>query len=103
MTGKNQSEVCPERRVAARNHVIIENRHQPTTVHLKTYVNDRYKITVHYDRDYGEMFDLQTDPSEVTNLWNNPQHVDLKAELLLKLIHAEMGKEAIPMPRIAVA
>jgi len=83
--------------------VIVENHHQPTTVHLKTYVGERYKITVYYNRDYGELFDLRDDPGEIRNLWNSPEHAKLKTELLLKLLHAELGKEPMWMPRIAVA
>jgi arylsulfatase A-like enzyme len=103
MTGLDQTDVWLGRKEKARDHVIVENHHQPTTVHLKTYVGERYKITVYYNRDYGELFDLRDDPGEVRNLWNSPEHAKLKAELLLKMLHAELGKEPMWMPRIAVA
>ncbi len=32
---------------------------QPTTIWLRTYVDERYKITVYHNRDYGELFDLK--------------------------------------------
>lgn len=38
-----------------------------------------------------------------SNLWDNPDYGKLKAELLLKFIHAEMGNEPLWMPRVAVA
>ncbi|MDO9541188.1 MAG: DUF4976 domain-containing protein, partial [Kiritimatiellia bacterium] len=63
----------------------------------------RYKLTVYYNRPYGELFDLQNDPSELNNLWNDPAHLNLKSRLLLKFIHAEMGKEPLWMPRITSA
>ena len=47
---------------AAREHVIVENRHQPTTLHLKTFINQRYKITLYFNREYGEIYDLLNDP-----------------------------------------
>ncbi len=72
-------------------------------MHLKTYVEDRYKLTVYYRRDYGELFDLATDPGEVDNLWDVPEAQGLKNELIRKLLFAEMGKEPLPMPRIADA
>jgi uncharacterized sulfatase len=103
MTGVNQRDVLLGAKDAARDHVIVENHHQPTTVHLKTYFDGRYKITVYYNRDYGELFDLRDDPGEVRNLWSSPTHVEVKAKLLLKFLHAEMGKEPTWMPRIAVA
>ena len=100
MSGLDQKEVWLGTREKVRDHIIVENRHQPTTIHLKTYVDDRYKITVYFKHDYGGFFDLQEDPGEFNNLWDDPATADLKRALLLKLIHAEMGKEPIWMPRV---
>ncbi|MGC9349597.1 MAG: sulfatase family protein [Anaerolineae bacterium] len=103
MAGVDQSAVWSGEQDAVREHIVVENRHQPTTIHLKTYVNDRYKITVYYGREYGELFDLVNDPDEVHNLWDDPDHAELKAELTMALLQAEMGKEPLWMPRIAGA
>ena len=103
MVGVDQGPVWRGEAVAARDHCIVENRHEPTTIHIKTYVEDRYKLTVYFQRDYGELFDLQEDPGEVANLWHSPAHQELKAELTRKLLFAEMGKEPLWMPRIAGA
>ena len=100
MTGVDQREVWCNERSKARDHIICENHHQPTTVHLKTYVDERYKITVYYNREYGELFDLKEDPNEINNLWDDPEYKDLKSELLLKFLWAEMGKEPMWMPRL---
>ncbi len=103
MTGTDQSEVWKGRAARSREHVIIENRHEPTTIHLKTFVNERYKITVYYNQSYGELFDLRQDPGELNNLWDSPAHAELKADLVMKLLFAEMGKEPLRMPRVAGA
>ncbi len=103
MTGVDQSKVWTGIREKARDHVIVENRHQPTKVFHKTYVGQRYKITTYYNQPYGELFDLEDDPGETNNLWDDPESMQLKNELLLKLIHADMGIEPIWMPRIAGA
>lgn len=103
MVGKNQWDVWTGAIPAVRDHVIVENRHQPTTVHLKTYINERYKITVYYNQTYGELFDLLEDPGETHNRWDDPAFRDLKSDLILKMLHAEMGKEPLWMPRIAIA
>lgn len=103
MTGVDQSKVWMGQSANARDHIICENHHEPTTVHLKTFVDDRYKITVYYNHTYGELFDLQEDPSEHHNLWGDPDCQELKGQLLLKYIWAELGKEPIPMPRISGA
>jgi hypothetical protein len=44
-----------------RDWALVENRHNPTTVHLRTLVSDRFKITVYRNAPYGELFDLQDD------------------------------------------
>ena len=76
---------------------------QPTTVHQRCYVDERYKLTVYYHHDYGELFDLQEDPGEYRNLWDDPDAATLKSRLLLKYVHAELGKEPIWMPRVCGA
>ena len=103
MTGISQKDVWFGTRDTIREHVIVENRHQPTTLFHRTYVDRRYKITVYYGRDYGELFDLESDPGEINNLWDDPGSKDLKAGLLLKFIHAEFGKEPMWMPRVSAA
>jgi len=99
-TGLDQTPVWFGERERLRDHVVVENRHEPDTIHVKTYVDQRYKLTVYYRHDYGELFDLQEDPGEVNNLWDDPGHQDLKHELIRQLLFAEMGKEPVWMPRI---
>ncbi|MBD3241186.1 MAG: sulfatase-like hydrolase/transferase, partial [Chitinivibrionales bacterium] len=103
MTGRSQKEVWCGNAERLRDNVIVENRHQPTTVFHRTLINDRYKLTVYYNRSYGELFDLQEDHGEVTNLWDSPEAQALKSSLLLEFMHATMGTEPLPMPRIAGA
>ena len=100
MTGLDQTPAWFGQQEAVRDHVIVENHHQPTTIHVKTYVDQRYKLTVYYNREYGELFDLETDPDEINNLWDKPEYATLRAELVMKLLHAEMGKEPLWMPRV---
>jgi len=103
MTGVDQTPTWFGEQERTRDHIIVENRHEPDTIHAKTYVDARYKITVYYNRDYGEIFDLQEDPQEINNLWGKPECAELKAELIRKLLFAEMGKEPLWMPRISGA
>jgi uncharacterized sulfatase len=103
MTGLDLRPVLFGQNDRVRDHVLVENRHEPTTIHVKTYIDDRYKLTVYFNRDYGELFDLETDPGEFENLWDSPEHRELKAELTRRLLFAEMGKEPLWMPRVAGA
>lgn len=90
MTGLNQEAVWNGDEAAGRGHVIVENRHQPTTLHLKTFISQRHKLTLYYNRDYGEIYDLENDPDELENLWSDAA---LRAELTEQFLRAEMGKE----------
>ncbi len=103
MAGINQRDVWFGKKDKIREHIIVENRHQPTTIHVKTYVDKRYKITVYYNQEYGELFDLEKDSQEISNLWDKKEYFELKTELITKLLFAEMGKEPLWMPRIACA
>ncbi|MGQ9454462.1 MAG: sulfatase family protein [Armatimonadota bacterium] len=103
MTGIDQSDVWFGKKKSVRTHVVVENRHEPTTVYAVTYVEQRYKITVYYNQDYGELFDLDTDPEEINNLWSDQEFAELKSKMLLKLVHALLGNEPMWMPRVAGA
>lgn len=100
MTGVDQSQVWMGQQSSARDHILCEFRHEATTIHQKTYVDEQYKLTVYYNQTYGELFDLTNDPDELHNRWNDPEYASLKGELMLKFLWAELGKESMPMPRI---
>jgi arylsulfatase A-like enzyme len=49
---------------------------------------DRYKLMhFYYDIDEWEMYDLEKDPNEMTNIYDDPEYADVKAELHEKLIN----------------
>ena len=103
MQGVNQLDVWCGQQDAARDHALVENRHNPTTVHLRTLITDRYKITIYRNASYGELFDLEADPREHCNRWDDPAYAGVKAELLLKSVQAEIQREPTRMLRITHA
>jgi arylsulfatase A-like enzyme len=103
MSGADEKAVWTGEMKSLREHVLIENQHQPTTMNMRTLITDRYKLTVYFNQPYGELYDLSEDPGERVNLWEHPEHAELKSELLLRFIHAEMARAPLPMPRIAGA
>lgn len=103
MQGVNQLPCWTGDAPRCRDHVIVENRHEPTRVHLRTYVDERYKVTVYRDHEYGELFDLTEDPGETRNLWDSPEHLALKCRLLGRFMNAELVREPTRMKRIAGA
>ncbi|MEM6675312.1 MAG: sulfatase [Planctomycetota bacterium] len=53
---------------------------------------DRYKLIRFPELDEWELFDLQTDPDELTNLFGRPEHMGVVAELAVRL--GELKREA---------
>lgn len=103
MQGVDQWPVWTGAAGTVRDHVFVENRHQPTRVHLRSYVEERYKITIHRDQPYGELFDLAEDPGEHRNRFDDPAYAAVRAGLMERLVQAEVGRERSPYPRIAHA
>ena len=44
--------------------------------------NDRYKLVVYHGHDVGELFDLETDPGEFENRWDDPALTEIKMRLM---------------------
>jgi arylsulfatase A-like enzyme len=103
MQGVNQTPVWEGKQEEARDHVIVENRHQPTKIHVRTYVEEDYKLTIYRDKEYGELFDLKNDSKEIKNHWDNPQYAQIKAQLMHRFLNAEIKREPTRYPRIAGA
>ena len=87
----------------ARTYSVTENHHGTHKCHMRSYVTQRYKITVYRNGEDGELFDLQEDPGELNNLWHDPAAGALKAELLHQFMQATLRDEPMRMPRIAGA
>jgi len=48
--------------------------------------NQEWKLVHFTDRSYGQLFDLRSDPYELNNLWDAPQHEPVKRRLLDDLL-----------------
>ncbi len=87
----------------ARSWAMVENRHQPTKLHLKTYVEDRWKMTIYRGSGDGEFFDLANDPEERANRWNDADLAAERAAVMHRWLQAELEREPTRYPRIAHA
>lgn len=56
--------------------------------HGTMYFDGRYKICVYHGHDVGEIYDLEADPNEFNNLWDDPNSMSLKLHLLKKHVDA---------------
>jgi arylsulfatase A-like enzyme len=50
---------------------------------------ERYKLVVYHGHGTGELFDLQADPKEFVNRWDDPAYQEIRFELLLKSYDAQ--------------
>ncbi|WP_343315053.1 sulfatase-like hydrolase/transferase [Brucella sp. BE17] len=48
------------------------------------YFDGRYKLNLYHDACEGELFDLETDPNEFSDLWADPASAFLRNELVIK-------------------
>lgn len=103
MTGIDQTDVLMGKKSELREHVLVENRFQMTKFYVCTYIDKHYKLAFDMNSDEGELFDLEKDPNEMVNRWNDAEYQEIKKELLLKALQARMKAEPVLMPRVAGA
>ena len=61
------------------------------------------RSTVYRDHPYGELFDLQEDPNEQMNRWDDPAYAGIKCQVMAKSLNAELHREPPGAPRISHA
>lgn len=67
--------------------VIVEEDSQRTMTgfdrpqRVRTLVTDRYRMSLRQGEDWGELYDLQTDPDELCNLYDDPEARTTRAAL----------------------
>ena len=88
-----------------RDSVFIQYDHQvsspgtnvPARVH--TLIDGRYRLSVFHGTGWGELYDLQNDPGEFENLWDDPAHKALRGEMSERLLLTEIEHiDRAPLP-----
>ena len=89
----------------ARDSMVIEDDQQravfglPPGSRLRTLVTRRWRMTIAQDDSYGELYDLQNDPHEMENLFDDATHRGVRAELMEKLAYRQMElADRSPLP-----
>lgn len=68
--------------------------------HATMTFDGRYKFIVYHDHGFGELFDLKDDPGEFTNLWDDPDHRELRGVLMHKHLDAVMATSSAGIERV---
>ena len=64
-------------------------RHTPCWATM--YRDDRHKLVTYHGLDHGELYDLERDPQELTNLWDDPSAAALRADLTQRSFDATVA------------
>ncbi|MHC4886000.1 MAG: sulfatase/phosphatase domain-containing protein [Planctomycetota bacterium] len=65
-----------------RDYTIVECTDDPDALRLKTVVTANRKLTYYHGREFGELYDLEKDPDEFTNHWEDPAYNADKVRLM---------------------
>ena len=63
---------------------------EPDGSYATMYRNRRYKLVVYHGHRLGELYDLENDPGELDNLWDDRNHQTIKCDLLWRSFDASM-------------
>ena len=82
----------------------LESEHPPEAglfnpgFKMRTLVTRRHRLTAYSGKPYGELFDLQEDPEECNNLWDDATHSRLRDELRIELLDKIMRTDvSVPL------
>ena len=64
------------------------------------YRDQRYKLCVYHGLEAGELFDLETDPGEFDNLWDEDSAQGLRFDLMKKSFDALAFATDIGTPHV---
>jgi hypothetical protein len=100
MEGRSYTKLLQGDTESHRDAIIVERigieRHtSDPIVRQKILVTDRYKLA-HYGSSWpGELYDLQNDPEEFSNLWDDPEYHEIRMRMtermLAEIIDDELG------------
>jgi len=72
----------------------------PDHTHANMLRDERYKLVMYHGHPWGELYDLDKDPQEYVNLWDDPRHLGPRTELAKQLFDAVMLTTDPGQPRI---
>lgn len=72
-------------------------RHTDPPIYATMVRTARYKLVRHHGPEDGELYDLEADPAERKNYWDEPGYADIQRQLLTRLTD-RMAQTVDPLP-----
>ncbi len=71
----------------------------PGRIRVRSLVTGRHRLSLYDGASWGELYDLEADPDEMVNLWDDAASETLRAELVLRLARRMLAlSETSPYP-----
>jgi arylsulfatase len=105
MHGRSLLPVIEGQATEVRDALLIEEESQRADfgldrrVRMRTLRDARWRLTFYDGQPWGELYDLEADPLELRNLWNDPGAQRLRDELMERLARAMLdAADTSPYP-----
>lgn len=92
MQGQSLLEVMAGRREAVRDAVLIEEENQrvlfdfPYRTRMRTLQTHRYRLSVYEGTEWAELYDLESDPDELHNRWEDSAYRSVREAMMHTLL-----------------
>lgn len=66
---------------------------------VRTIVTDRYRMSLRHGENWGELYDLKSDPNEMANLFDDPTYQQIKSNLSMTMLRKMIElQDRSPLP-----